>query len=103
MSNSYPVRKITDKDTLRLRVKGRRKIPYDEALRIIMEGYTAFIPDLNRKMASYVKRQLEERAGTPIFMEPSDYVTEKGPENGYIFKVALVERYLEEKASRGRG
>lgn len=87
---SYSVIKLTQNDVLKLKVRARKKVPYEEIIRLLVEGYEVFIPDMNRKTASYVKRVLSNKVGVPVECFPSVL----GDMNGYTFKLSIIQEYL---------
>ena len=91
IDDSYQVIKLTDKDLIRLRVKKRRRIPYKEITELLIEGYDVFIPDMNRKTASYLRKRLTEILGVEVIAFPSEF---QGM-NGYTFKLRLIDKILQ--------
>lgn len=90
MDGEYKAIRLTSKDLVKLRVKRRRKIPYDEIISLLIEGYDVFIPEMNRKTASYLKRRLSEILRTEVLAFPSEF---QGM-NGYTFKISLIDKFL---------
>lgn len=93
---SYKVIKLEGDDLLRLRVKKRKKVPYDEIIDLLIEGHEVFIPDMDRRIAAYVRRALEYKIGVKVEYYPSEL---KG-QNGFTFKLSIVDEYLKERAQQ---
>jgi len=89
MSNELRVLPVGNK---KVQLKTRKKIPYVEILKLLLQGESVFI-EVNRKMAYYIKRRLNNLAkgiGTDILIEsyPSIFTEDDGTElEGYVFKM----------------
>jgi len=90
VADEYTPIKLTSKDYVKLRVRKRRRIPYDEIIALLQEGYDVFIPDMNRKTASYLRRVLSDKLGVEVVHFPSEF---QGM-NGYTFKIKLIDKIL---------
>jgi len=88
--SQYEVYPLSEKDMVQLKVETKRKrVPYSKIVRLLAEGNTVFIP-VGRKMASYIRKQLENRMGMKIESFPSKFRRM----DGYTFKVSLVHELL---------
>jgi hypothetical protein len=94
---SYEVVKVDQDKALRLRTRVRRRVPYEQIIDLLVEGHEVFIPEMNRKTASYVKRVLSSMVGTAVDAIPS----EMDGRTGYSFKVSIVEEYLKRFREQG--
>jgi len=90
MSNEYEVIKIDRDDMVRLKVKVKRKVPYDKIIELMVEGHEVFIPDIDRRVAWHVKKRLSKMIGAEVIAYPSEF---QGM-SGYLFKISLVEQLL---------
>lgn len=90
---SHEVIKVEEKNHLRLRVKSRKRVPYDEIISLLVEGHEVFIPEMSRTTANYVKRALSSKVGTKVEAYPS----EMDGKLGYAFKISIVEEYLKRR------
>jgi hypothetical protein len=87
---SYKVIPISEKDECEVFVRTRRKFPYREVAMLIAEGHEVFVPELNRRTASYARKALSKMLGAEVLALPARF---KG-EDGYIFKLSLVDMIL---------
>lgn len=88
--SEHEVYPLGEGDTLELKVEAKRKrVPYEKILRLLAEGHEVFI-EVDRKMASYIRRRLEEKAGAEIEIFPSKFRHMEG----YTFKFSLVHEVL---------
>ena len=95
--DSYRVVKVANGNYLRLRIRQRRKIPYDEIISLLVEGNEVFIPEMDRRVAHYVKKRLAKMIGTEVVAIPSEY---RG-EHGYAFRISLIDKYFGLRNGRG--
>jgi hypothetical protein len=94
---SYKPVKLNKEDVLRLRVRTRKRVPYDEVINLLVEGHEVFIAEMNRKTAGYVKKVISKRIGYQVDAYPSELMGQKG----YTFKVSLVQQYLKGASQQG--
>jgi hypothetical protein len=87
---SYRPIPLTQEDSLRLRVRARRKVPYNELCELLVEGHEVFIPEMNKNTAFRARKILSKMLGCEVQAYPSEL---KG-QSGYTFKVSLVQEYL---------
>ena len=87
---SYEVYKVENDEMLRLRY--RRRVPWDKIISLLLEGHEVFIP-CDRRTAYYVKKGIEKRIGEPVETYPSVYKDMEG----YLFKISLVRKVLSER------
>lgn len=92
---TYRVIKLTPDKLIRLRTRVRRKVPYDQLISLLVEGHEVFVPDMDRRVASHVRRELSKRIG----VEVESYPSELDGMNGYTFKLSIVDEYLKERRS----
>jgi len=86
----YELVKLKEGDVARLRVRSKKYVPYDELVKLLVEGHEVFIPDMNRKTASYVRRALSRYIGCEVEAYPSEFQDRMG----YAFKISLVDSYI---------
>jgi len=94
MWKEVEVERVTDKE---LEIRVRRRFPYDKIISLLMNGDTVFLP-IDRKAASYLRRQLEKRIGELVEAYPAVY---EGKE-GYIFRFSLVRQLMDVMRYEGR-
>jgi len=87
MWKEVEVERVTDKE---LEIRVRRRFPYDKIISLLMNGDTVFLP-IDRKAASYLRRQLEKRIGELVEAYPAVY---EGKE-GYVFRFSLVRQLMD--------
>jgi hypothetical protein len=89
---SYRAIPVSEKDECEVWVKARtkKKFPYREVAMLISEGHEVFVPELNRRTASYARNALSKALGTEVFSFPAMLKGEKG----YIFKVSIFREVL---------
>ena len=87
MRREVEVERVTDKE---VEIRVRRRFPYDKIISLLMNGDTVFLP-IDRKAASYLRRQLERRIGELVEAYPAVY---EGKE-GYVFKFSLVRQLMD--------
>ena len=87
MRREVEVEQVTDKE---LEIRVRRRFPYDKIISLLMNGDTVFLP-IDRKAASYLRRQLEKRIGELVEAYPAVY---EGKE-GYVFRFSLVRQLMD--------
>jgi len=87
---SYRAIPISEKDECEVFVRARRRFPYREVAMLIAEGHEVFVPELNRRTASYARKALSRMLGAEVLALPARF---KG-EDGYIFKLSLVDMIL---------
>ncbi len=90
----YEVYRVEDSEMVRL--KYRRRVPWDKIISLILEGHDIFIP-CDRRMAYYIRRNLERRIGELVEVYPSVYSSM----DGYIFKMSLVHKMLARFSGEG--
>ena len=73
-----------------IRILTRKRIPYDEIIYLLTEGYDVFIPDMNRKTASYLKKKLKEMMDLEVECKPAEYEGKVG----YVFMIPKVREYF---------
>lgn len=89
MSNELKVTPVKDK---KVQLKMRKRIPYIEILKLLLQGEPVFV-EVNRKMAYYIKRKLNDLAkgiGMDVLIEayPSVFTEDDGTKlDGYVFKM----------------
>ena len=89
MSNELKVLPVGNK---KVQLKTRKRIPYVEILKLLLQGEPVFI-EVNRKMAYHIKRKLNDLAkgiGMDVLIEsyPSIFTEDDGTElEGYVFKM----------------
>ena len=94
MWKEVEVERVTDKE---LEIRVRRRFPYDKIISLLMNGDTVFLP-IDRKAASYLRRQLEKRIGELVEAYPAVY---EGKE-GYVFRFSLVKQLMDVMRYEGR-
>jgi len=94
MWKEVEVERVTDKE---LEIRVRRRFPYDKIISLLMNGDTVFLP-IDRKAASYLRRQLEKRIGELVEAYPAVY---EGKE-GYVFRFSLVRQLMDVMRYEGR-
>lgn len=94
MWKEVEVERVTDKE---LEIRVRRRFPYDKIISLLMNGDTVFLP-IDRKAASYLRRQLEKRIGELVEAYPAVYEG-KG---GYVFRFSLVKQLMDVMRYEGR-
>jgi hypothetical protein len=87
---SYRAIKVQKDDELEVRVRPKKMFPYMEVAMLISEGYEIFVPELNRKTASYAKRVLSKSLNKDVLCFPASL---RG-EHGYVFKIAIFKEVL---------
>jgi len=87
MRREVEVERVTDKE---VEIRVRRRFPYDKIISLLMNGDTVFLP-IDRKAASYLRRQLEKRIGELVEAYPAVY---EGKE-GYVFRFSLVKQLMD--------
>ena len=87
MWKEVEVERVTDKE-VEIRIK--RRFPYDKIISLLMNGDSVFLP-IDRKAASYLRRQLERRIGELVEAYPAIY---EGKE-GYVFRFSMVKQLIE--------
>ena len=91
--DTYQYIKVERDKYLRLRVRERKKVPYNSIIELLLEGHEVFMPELDRRMAYHIKKQLEKKIGLEVKAYPSTY----DGMNGYLFKVSLIDEYLKSR------
>ena len=82
-------------DTAEVELKINKKFSYDKMLAILTNGNTFFLA-VERRSASYARKELEKRLGELIETTFSVYTTPEGEKlDGYVFSFGLVADYLE--------
>jgi len=94
MRREVEVERVTDKE---VEIRVRRRFPYDKIISLLMNGDTVFLP-IDRKAASYLRRQLEKRIGELVEAYPAVY---EGKE-GYVFRFSLVRQLMDVMRYEGR-
>jgi len=94
MRREVEVERVTDKE---VEIRVRRRFPYDKIISLLMNGDTVFLP-IDRKAASYLRRQLERRIGELVEAYPAIY---EGKE-GYVFRFSMVKQLMEVMRYEGR-
>jgi len=89
---SYKAIPVSGKDEFEVWVRARKKFPYMEVAMLISEGHEVFVPELNKKTASYARGKLSKLLGVEVLCFPATF---KG-EDGYIFKVSTSRELLGE-------
>jgi len=87
---SYRAIPVSERDECEVFVKSKRRFPYKEVAMLIAEGHEVFVPELNRRTASYAKRALSRMLGAEVLALPARF---KG-EDGYLFKLSIFGRVL---------
>jgi hypothetical protein len=87
---SYRAIPVSEKDECEVWVRAKKRFPYKEVAMLMAEGHEVFIPDLNRRTASYARRVLSRVLGVEVFSFPATFKGEKG----YIFKVSIFREVL---------
>lgn len=91
MSEEYELVKVNGDTSLELKVRKKKKVPYNEIIKLLIEGYTVFIPEMNRRTASYVRRRLSEILETEVKAYPSIL----NNVHGYAFKISILDEIIE--------
>jgi len=94
MRREVEVERVTDKE---VEIRVRRRFPYDKIISLLMNGDTVFLP-IDRKAASYLRRQLERRIGELVEAYPAVY----GGKEGYVFRFSLVKQLMDVMRYEGR-
>jgi hypothetical protein len=94
---SYKPVKLNKEDVLTLRVRTRKRVPYEEVINMLVEGHEVFIAEMNRRTAAYVRKVLSKRIGCQVDAYPSELMGREG----YTFKLSLVEQYLKNASQQG--
>jgi hypothetical protein len=95
--SSYEPRPIEGDAALRLRVKARRRVPYERVCELLAEGHEVFMAGMPKSTASRVRRALSNMLGAEVVA----YASELDGQSGYAFKLSLVQRLLDEFSRRG--
>jgi len=85
-----------------LKLKTRRQYPYGEIINKLIQGREVFIPDIDKFMAHYIKRQLEKRiqqklreegieARVTVSQEPAEWEVGGEVKEGYVFRLESVD------------
>ena len=94
----YKVKPVTG----RVKIKPRRKVPYEEMITLLLAGYDVFVENMDRRTAYYVKKKLSEYLGGYVEAFPAEYEGK----HGYLFTCRFMElrKLLEEHLkSKERG
>jgi len=89
MSNELKVLPVANR---KVQLKTRKRIPYAEILKLLLQGENVFI-EVDRKMAYYIKKKLNSLAkgiGVDTLIEsyPSIFTEDNGTKlEGYVFKL----------------
>jgi len=86
VETEVPVYRVEDDVQLRV----RRRFPYDKIISLLTEGEEVFLP-IDRKSASYLRKQLENKLGELVEAYPAVY---RGMQ-GYMFRFSLVRSFLD--------
>ena len=70
-------------------LKPRKRVPYNEILKLLIEGHEIFI-ECDRRMAYYYKKQFEKRLGVEVVAYPAIYKKREG----YVFRLSIVDLVL---------
>ncbi|MCD6361230.1 MAG: hypothetical protein J7M38_10230 [Armatimonadetes bacterium] len=89
MSNKKLEYWVIDEDDELPFLKPRKRVPYNEILRLLIEGHEIFI-ECDRKMAYYYKKQFEKRLGIGVVAYPAIYKKK----SGYVFRLSIVDVIL---------
>jgi hypothetical protein len=99
---SYRAIPISEGDACEVWVRARRRFPYREAAMLMAEGHEVFVPELDRRTASYARRALSRMLGAEVLAFPARFKEE----DGYVFKLSIFRRVLggaEGEAEGGEG
>jgi len=89
--SSYEPLVVDARAPLRLKVRARRRVPYEKVCELLAEGHEVFMAGMPRSTASRVRRALSRMMGCEVVAYPS----ELDGQPGYAFKVSLVQALLE--------
>ena len=91
MMSEYKIDVVKRGEQVRLR--GRKRIPYDDIIKLLLQGEDIFI-EVDRKMAYYIKRKINQKIkdlGLDGLVDaiPAIRSTENGDVSGYIFRLVM--------------
>ncbi len=98
MSN-FKYYKVEEDDELMIKV--RKRVPYTEIIRLLLEGNEVFIP-CNRKMAYYYKKKFEEKINfkeentkDDVYIPVECYPAVYKNMDGYLFKISIIRQIVD--------
>lgn len=88
--SEYRAIPMNDKTDAEVFVRARKKFPYNEVAFFMAEGYPVFVPEVNRKTASYARGRLSDMMSRSLGRSVVCFPAIVRREFGYIFKLSDI-------------
>jgi hypothetical protein len=92
----YEPKPLTAEETKKLWLRTRKKVPYDEIAKLLLEGFHVFVPEMGKKTAYTVRKNLEKMIGGEVLSFPAEFEGKAG----YVFILSLIYKLEKTKTQK---